>query len=138
MSKNLYWFSKGTNLICSSENLQTEGFLWTPHFDFDLLQFDPTACAALFGVFPLTLKLPKYKSDFVAFVSLLARSLILLEWKSPAPPSHSSWIRDMLQFVKLEKVWCTIHGSLARFNKTWGPFLHMLRLFQSIATLIVY
>ncbi|KAA0701525.1 LINE-1 reverse transcriptase -like protein [Triplophysa tibetana] len=86
------------------------------------VQFDPTACTALFGVLPPTLQLPKYKADFVAFISLLARRLILLRWKSPAPPSHSSWIRDILQFVKLEKVRCSIHGSLAKFNKTWDPF----------------
>lgn len=24
--------------------------------------------------------------------------------------------------MKLEKVRCSIHGSLAKFNKTWGPF----------------
>ena len=86
------------------------------------VQFDPTAFTALFGVLPPTLQLPKYKADFVAFVSFLARHLILLRWKSSVPPSHSSWIKDILQFVKLEKVRCSIHGSLSKFNKTWDPF----------------
>lgn len=54
------------------------------------IQFEPTAFTALFGVPPYTLLLPKYKADFVAFVTLLARCLILLRWKIPAPPSYSS------------------------------------------------
>lgn len=64
---------------------------------------EPLAFTALFGTLPPSLDMPKYKSDFVAFVTLLARRLILLNWKSPKPPTHSLWIKDIFHFIKLEK-----------------------------------
>lgn len=52
------------------------------------------------------------KGVFVASVTLLARRLILLRRKSPAPPSthppHSSRIKDIFNFVNIEKICCTI------------------------------
>ncbi len=69
------------------------------------------ALTALFGILPPTLQLPKYEADFVAFVNLLAKCLILLRWKSPVPPSHSSWIKDILHFVRMEKLRCTVNSN---------------------------
>lgn len=61
------------------------------------------AFIALFGTISPSLNIPKYKSDFVAFLTLLARCLILLNWISPKHPTHSLWIKDVFHFVKLEK-----------------------------------
>lgn len=43
----------------------------------------------LFGVLLPDHTLPSHFVDFVAFLTLLARRLILLNWKSPHPPSHT-------------------------------------------------
>lgn len=59
---------------------------------------------------------------YIAFVTLLARRLILLKWKSRTPPSHIHWIRDVLNFAKLEKIRHLLRGSQAKFSKTWDPF----------------
>lgn len=83
----------------------------------------PLPVTALFGTLSLSLDMPKYKTDFVAFVTLLARRLILINWKSPTPPTHSSWINDIFHFIKLEKIRHTIKGSSDNFYKIWGPFL---------------
>lgn len=64
-------------------------------------QWEPTAITALFGVLPPALLLPKYKADFVAFVTLPARRLILLRWKSPAIPPNSHYSRTIFFFIKL-------------------------------------
>ena len=85
------------------------------------IPFNPTALTACFGVPPTTLPLPRYKADLVA-LTLLARRLILLPWKSSTLPSHSMWIKDILYFIKMEKIRCIAKGSTARFYKTWGPF----------------
>ena len=63
----------------------------------------------------------------MAFTTLLARRLILMKWKSSAPPSHIQWIRDVLYYIKLEKIRSTLRGSVAKFEDTWGPFLALAR-----------
>lgn len=60
----------------------------------------PVATAALVGSLPLSVHCPGYEADFVAGVSLLARRLILLHWKSSALPNHSLWIKDIFHFTK--------------------------------------
>lgn len=82
----------------------------------------PDAITALFGVTPVTMPLSAELKIFIAFVSLLARRLILLNWKSPTPPSHIHWIRDVLYFAKLEKIRHLLRGSQEKNFKTWDPF----------------
>lgn len=90
------------------------------------IPIEPTALTALFGVTPTELVLPRYKADLIAFTTLLARRLVLLKWKHPTSPSHSVWLRDILYFIKMEKIRCVIRGSASRFDKTWGPFLNYI------------
>lgn len=85
-------------------------------------EIDPHPFIALFGVPCPALQLAKTKKDFIAFVTLLARRLILLKWKSPAPPSYENWVHSVLNCVKLEKIRHTLRGSLSRFNAVWSPF----------------
>lgn len=83
----------------------------------------PEPIIAIFGVVPDNSGISRHQSDLMAFSTLLARRLILLSWKSPTPPSHSRWIREVMSALNLEKIRCTIQGSLKRFHKTWHPFL---------------
>ena len=83
---------------------------------------EPNAITALFGVTSPTLSLSSVEAAFVAFVTLLARRLILFRWKSPTPPTHTSWIKDILNYVKLERIRCLLNGSLKKFYKMWDPF----------------
>ena len=48
---------------------------------------EPNAVTALFGISQLPLS--RAQADLIAFVTLLARRLILMRWKSPTPPSHT-------------------------------------------------
>ena len=89
-------------------------------------QFDPNVMMAIFGYSPITFSLPNHKARLVAFSTLIARRLILMKWKSADPPSHLHWIRDMLHFIKLEKIRCTlraVRGSISKFENTWATFL---------------
>ena len=87
-------------------------------------QFDPNvmmAKLAIFGYSPVTFSVPNHKAHLVAFATLIARRLILMKWKSADPPSHLHWIRDMLHFVKLEKIRCTLRavmGSVSKFENS--------------------
>uniref|UniRef100_A0A3B1IPQ1 Reverse transcriptase domain-containing protein n=1 Tax=Astyanax mexicanus TaxID=7994 RepID=A0A3B1IPQ1_ASTMX len=86
------------------------------------MQLDPNPVTAIFGVLPSALLMSKHHSDFVAFVTLLARRLILLKWKLSAPPMYSEWIRDVLRYSTLERIRCTLNDSLSKFKKSWQPF----------------
>lgn len=91
--------------------------------------FDPVASTALFGVMQDEVALPRTKADFVAFLTLLARRLILLHWKSPSPPSHEVWIRGALHFSKLEKIKHKLRGSKVKFF-TWQPLFDYIKVLQ--------
>ena len=91
-------------------------------------KIDPDPVISVFGVAPSDSGLTRHQSDLIAFSTLLARRLILFNWRCAAPPSHSRWVREVMAFVKLEKIRCTIQGhsgysSLNRFQKTWNAFL---------------
>ena len=77
----------------------------------------------MFGVVPSASGLSKHDSQMMAFSTLLARRLILCNWKSSAPPSHSRWVREVLSVLKLERIRCTIQGSVKKFQDIWYPFL---------------
>ena len=73
----------------------------------------------MFGVVPSNSRISRYHSDLMVFSTLLARRLTLVRWKSPAPPSHSHWIREVMLFLKLEK---SQRYSSKRFLKNLAPF----------------
>ncbi len=51
----------------------------------------PDPIIAVFGVTSENLLLTQGQSDALAFSSLLARRLILLQWRSNKPPTHVKW-----------------------------------------------
>lgn len=87
----------------------------------------PSPLLGLFGVLTTDHSLPSYFVEFLAFLTLLARRVILRHWKSPCPPSHTHWVKDALSFAKLEKIKYTIRGSDIKFEKIWHPFLEHVR-----------
>lgn len=81
---------------------------------------EPNAITALFGI--PQLPLPRLQADLIAFVTLLARRLILMRWKSPIPPSHTLWLKEIFNNLQLEKIRYTLKGSYKTFKKVWGSF----------------
>ena len=86
----------------------------------------PDPLTALFGV-PCGNNTPLYLNRIMSFTSLLARRLILLKWKHVFPPTHFTWIRDVLAHIKLERMRFSLKGSLRNFEKTWIPFLDYVK-----------
>lgn len=90
----------------------------------------PSPLAGLFGVLPSDQKLPAHFVDLIAFLSLIARRAILMQWRSPHPPSHTKWIKDVLTFMKLEKIRYSLQNLNAKFSKIWLPFIEHVRSLQ--------
>lgn len=65
-------------------------------------RIEPNAITALLSISQVPL--PRLQADRIAFATLLARRLILLRWKSPTPPSHTLWIKEIFNHLQLEKI----------------------------------
>ena len=94
----------------------------------------PSSATAIFGITPCSEESnpPANLQRVIAFSSLLAKCAILFKWKDPKPPTHSQWIRDMMQNIKLEKIRCTLNGSMKKFHKTWDPFIQHVNMLPGL------
>ena len=91
-------------------------------------EISPNPLSAIFGVVPNEMKVSAAQSDAIAFSSLLARRLILFNWKSAISPSHRRWLGDVMAHLKLEMLKYSTRGSVEKFYKVWQPFLHYFNL----------
>lgn len=109
---------------------------WTNIFETVLFiiveRIEPNSLTALFGICPSVPSLSTLKQDAIAFVTLLARRLILLNWKSKMPPSHSRWLSDVLYFIKLEKIRFSLKKCSNKFWKLWGPLFQYIKESSSL------
>ena len=97
------------------------------------LNLTPNAWMCIFGVQgdgDKTL-INKHK-NIIAFSTLLARRRILMDWKSHHPPNCSMWLRDLVFFLKLEKIKFSLRGHPDTFISTWGP---IIKYFDELKTL---
>ncbi len=83
----------------------------------------PCPLLALFGVPSRDLILTNTQLNCIAYSSLLARRLILLNWKSDRPPAFGRWVCDVMYFLKVEKVRYVLQGSTSKFSAIWQPFI---------------
>lgn len=72
------------------------------------LQPDPLI--AIFGVISNEMNLSRLHKDAIAFASLHARRLILLNWKGKNPPVYIHWIREIMSGLDLEKTRYAVRG----------------------------
>lgn len=62
-------------------------------------------------VWPAPLLLSPAKKYLISFTAHLARRLILLNWKSAAPSTYTSWIREVLYLLNWEKIRFTMANT---------------------------
>lgn len=89
----------------------------------------PDYHTAIFGVSPPGCKVSNLQTNVLAFASLLARILILFNWKSNSAPSFLQWLRDILSFLPLEKLRYKICKACKNFTLTWSPFMEFVEGF---------
>lgn len=85
----------------------------------------PNPLSAIFGISP-DADLPVVLERALAFTSLLARRLILLNWKLPRPPTHDRWIKEVLDNLRLEKLRSSLKGTTSKSLGSWNPFLGLV------------
>ncbi len=72
-------------------------------------KLDPNSFSAIFAESP---SFSLSQKNVITITTLLARRLIPMKWKSPAPLSHTHWIQDVLYFLKLEKTSFSKEGPM--------------------------
>lgn len=99
------------------------------------IDLQPNATLAIFGVTDKRhFTIRKGHKNIIAFTTLLARRGTLLHWKSKNPPNVSLWLRDLMQFIELEKIKYTLRGSRAKFFSIWDPVLTYLHKLKTMPT----
>ena len=88
---------------------------------------DPDPVMAVLGVPGEDSPLRGRDCTIPMFVTLLARRLILLNWKQAQPPAFNMLINDVMQHLKLENLRFTLKGSTEKFFKTWQPFIDYVK-----------
>lgn len=104
---------------------------WTSIFksisDVFRLKVEPCPLVALFGLNPSKVSLSSLQSNALAFCLIIAKRIILLNWKNPSPPNFFHWMYDLLQFIQIEKIRYAIQGNSEDFYTIWQPFLLYLK-----------
>ena len=68
-------------------------------------------------------KLSTLQYNMIKFVTLLARRLILLNWKQAQVPTHTTLMKDVMHYLQLEKIKFELRGREDNFYRTWQPFI---------------
>ena len=79
-------------------------------FDLDL---QPSPTMAVFGVKGGDIVMSNGKESVVAFVTLITST----------PPKASTWLSDIMMFLKIEKIKYFLRGLTRTFYKNWDPLL---------------
>lgn len=100
---------------------------WNYVFDIltEVLEIQVHSCPllAIFGT-PSDLILYGTKErDIIAFTTLLARRRKSPAAPSPAAPSQTAWLKDVMFFLSLEKIKYALRGCQDNFNMIWQPFI---------------
>lgn len=85
------------------------------------LPIDPIM--SLLGVVPADINLNSAQVNVLCFVMLLARRLILLNWKNKIPPTHQNLMREIMQHLQLEKIKFSLRQKEHMFSSIWQPFI---------------
>ena len=86
----------------------------------------PSFHTAIFGIIPPDCTVTSPQANALAFASLLARRLILLNWKSVKAPSFAQWLKEVLSFLPLEKLRYRIERAQNNFVLAWSPFIEFV------------
>lgn len=86
-------------------------------------QMVPDSLLVILGCSNDSLSLPHTLQQALMFGMIIAKRVILKEWKSAAPPCFKRWLNDMVSCLYLEEVRFSLSTSQDKFEKIWGPYI---------------
>lgn len=87
----------------------------------------PDVLIVLLGCSDQTSTLPSSIQQAIKFGMVIAKRVILREWKAVTPPSIHKWLNDMTSCLYLEEIRYNLSDQRDKFVKTWGPFMVYIR-----------
>lgn len=100
---------------------------WSLIFDYISKAFHktitPDPLLAIFGSVVYDPNITSYEGQAISLCTLLARRLILQQWKSDAGPLFQQWLRELGNILHMERLRYTITNKDRHFRKTWQPLL---------------
>ena len=88
------------------------------------INLQPHPFTAIFGLPMIDNKCLSASSQrMIAFVTLMARRSILLNWKEVNPPTVFQWFSQTISCLSLEKIRSVVFNSSVKFEETWRPFI---------------
>ena len=85
------------------------------------IHIDPDPLTVLFGCSEASLSLPYSIQQTLMLGTLIAKRIILSEWKTSVIPCFTRWLNEFVSIIHLERLRCTKQNSLATFQYIWGP-----------------
>lgn len=115
-----------SHAFCSCLKLQR---YWEDIFSWYSVAYDhtlpPEMELAIFGYSDTVSSLPDHLQLALMLGMVVAKRIILKDWKATAPPCFQKWLAEMVSVLNLEKIRLNESKSL-NFSKIWGPFLQHL------------
>ncbi|XP_059823292.1 protein N-lysine methyltransferase METTL21A isoform X1 [Hypanus sabinus] len=88
------------------------------------INLQPHPITAIFGLPILdSLHLSSSARRMIAFLTLMARRSILLNWKEINPPTVFNWFSQTMLCLNLEKIRSGTFETSIKFEKLWRPFI---------------
>jgi len=100
---------------------------WSSIFDWFSKAYNtplsPDAELAIFGFSQHTSRLSGALQQSLMLGMVVAKKLVLKNWKSPSPPSFRMWITDMVSVIQMERLRHLRSDSMEKFSAAWDSFL---------------
>ena len=87
------------------------------------IQIDPDALTVLFGCSEASLSLPYSIQQTIMLGTLIAKRIILTEWKTAVIPCFNRWLTEFVSLIHLERLRSNQQNSLVVFEYIWGPII---------------
>ncbi len=103
---------------------------WTSIFDWYSKAYNRPllldAELAIFSFSQHTSSLPNALQQALTLGMIVAKRLILKNWKSSSPPSFWLWTMDIISVIQMERLWFLQTNDIEKCSAVWGSFLGYL------------
>ena len=87
------------------------------------IHIEPDALTVLFGFSESSLALPYSVQQTLMLGTLVAKIIILTEWKTSTIPCFNRWLTEFVSIIHLQRLRCYKQDSYAAFEFIWGPIM---------------
>lgn len=87
----------------------------------------PDILTVILGYSDQTLSCSKSLQQAIMFGMVIAKRVILKEWKATTPPIYTKWLNEVMSCLYLEEIRYKLTDNHDKFTKIWGPFVNHIK-----------